>query len=139
MIMFRFTIGSYSDKVLSFWESNAPCFKERFDSLKYAFNEGFQTSVSCEPVLDGSIPIVVYKCLPFITGTIWLGQMNDIKSRVDISNLDDDNACFLYMAQHCQDIDFVQWLYAIYRDNSKVRWKESYKKVLGLPDQQVVE
>ena len=51
-ILFRFTIGSGLDEVLSFWEPNAPAFMSRLESLSFAFEKGFKTSVSMEPLLD---------------------------------------------------------------------------------------
>ena len=40
-ILFRFTIGASDNEILSFWEPNAPRFKERLESLRYAFGKGF--------------------------------------------------------------------------------------------------
>lgn len=54
-ILFRFTIGSSDLTTLKFWEPNAPDFTERLESLKYAFSQGYQTSVSCEPMLDNNV------------------------------------------------------------------------------------
>lgn len=51
-ILFRFTIGSCDNATLKFWEPNATSFEERLESLKYAYANGFQTSVSAEPILD---------------------------------------------------------------------------------------
>ncbi len=51
-ILFRFTIGSYNNNVLKFWEPNAPSLNERMKALKYAYDNGFETSVSCEPMMD---------------------------------------------------------------------------------------
>jgi len=51
-MQFRFTITSLEDSLLKFWEPNAPLFQERMNSLKFAFNKNFRTSVSIEPFLD---------------------------------------------------------------------------------------
>jgi len=51
---FRFTIGAMDDTILSLWESGAPGFKERFDSLKLAYRKGFAVSVNVEPMLDAA-------------------------------------------------------------------------------------
>lgn len=67
-ILFRFTIGSLNNEVLKFWEPNAPAYEERKASLQYAFDVGYQTSVSCEPILDEDISMMVYDLLPFVTG-----------------------------------------------------------------------
>lgn len=60
-ILFRFTIGSADSAALKFWEPGAPDFLERLESLKHAFDLGYKTSVSCEPMLDGNIDQVVVK------------------------------------------------------------------------------
>ena len=77
-MQFRFTITSSNDECLSFWEPNAPEFKERLDSLKYAFQKGFKTSVSIEPFLDYDPMQLVEKIAPFATESIWIGRMNYI-------------------------------------------------------------
>ena len=51
-ILFRFTIGAMNDEILNFWEPGAPSFEDRLDSLAYAFDSGYKTSVSIEPMLD---------------------------------------------------------------------------------------
>ena len=60
-LLFRFTVGSAKDDVLSFWEPGAPTFAERMASLELAWAHGYQTSVSCEPMLDGHIEDVVHR------------------------------------------------------------------------------
>jgi len=79
LIQFRFTITSINHELLKFWEPNAPSYEERFESLKYAYNSGFKTSVSIEPFLEKN-PIPLIKQLsPFVTESIWLGKMNYIR------------------------------------------------------------
>ena len=56
-ILFRFTIGSINSSVLKFWEPDAPDYEERKKCLVYAFEKGFETSVSCEPMLDNEAVI----------------------------------------------------------------------------------
>jgi DNA repair photolyase len=75
-IQFRFTITSKNDRLLSFWEPNAPLFKERFNSLRYAFENEFKTSVSIEPFLDYSPQELFEKISPFVTESVWVGPMN---------------------------------------------------------------
>ena len=45
-VQFRFTVGSLDGDMLAFWESGRPSFAERQDSVKWAYNQGFKTSVS---------------------------------------------------------------------------------------------
>lgn len=77
-IQFRFTITSLSDELLEFWEPGAPSFKERFNSLEYAFIKKYRTSISIEPFLDKNPYLLVDKLIPFVTESIWIGKMNYI-------------------------------------------------------------
>ena len=86
-ILFRFTIGTLNSEVSKFWEPGAPDPAERIESLKHAFNRGFKTSVSCEPMLEGidGILNVFKEVAPFVTDTIWIGKMNKPNLYVDRS------------------------------------------------------
>ena len=78
-ILFRFTIGAMDDKVLSFWEPNAPKYQERKACLEFAFKNGFRTSVSMEPMLDTpSIDGLIKDLEPLVSKDIWLGTMNHL-------------------------------------------------------------
>ena len=137
-IVFRFTIGSPNHDVLKFWEPGAPDYEERKASLRYAYEKGFQTSVSCEPILDEDIAVMVYGLLPYITDTIWLGKMNFMKPRVDTSNWEPNDWDYLSKVQNVIEDEFILDLYDEFKDNPKVKWKESVKKVIGLPDEEGV-
>ena len=76
LIQFRFTITSIDNKLLKFWEPGAPLFEERVDSLKYAFTNGYKTSISIEPFLDEDPFILVEKLKPYVSESIWIGKMN---------------------------------------------------------------
>jgi DNA repair photolyase len=133
-ILFRFTIGSADDAVLSFWEPNAPSFKERLDCLKYAHEGGFRTSVSCEPMLDGDIDAVVSQVESLVSDAIWVGRGNLMRQRVGANCPKDEEA--LNRARQLvtlHDSQFIWDLYHDLEDNPKVKWKESIKKVVGLP------
>jgi DNA repair photolyase len=131
-ILFRFTIGSWDDSVLSFWEPGAPTYAERIASLQYAYAQGFQTSVSVEPMLDsGNIDQLITEVLPFVTETIWIGKMNHLTRLA--KNAD---AQLLSAIQHIevgQTDDFIRAIYHRHKLNSNIRWKASIKKVVGLP------
>ncbi len=81
LIQFRFTITSINNKLLKFWEPGAPNFEERLKSLKYAFNQGFKTSISIEPFLDEDPYELVGLLKPYTTESVWIGKMNYIRSR----------------------------------------------------------
>jgi DNA repair photolyase len=143
-ILFRFTIGSMIDDVLRFWEPEAPLFAERFESLQCAFNNGFETSVSCEPMLDQVIDLLVYKLQPYVTQTIWIGKMNKIKERLKLSSdWSQEQINYYRHVLRCNKKEFIISLdEQLYKDNElykKIRWKESCKKDLGLPAQKDIE
>ena len=75
-ILFRFTITACDDRILSVWEPGAPCYEERKECLKYAFNAGYKTSVSVEPMLDSdNIDVLIKDLSPFVTESYvgWTG------------------------------------------------------------------
>lgn len=75
--LFRFTIGSIDDGILSFWEPNAPTYRERKEALQIAYSKGFRTSVSIEPMLDaGHIEELVTDLSDSVSHSIWIGTMN---------------------------------------------------------------
>lgn len=135
-IFFRFTIGSTSDEVLKFWEPNAPSFKERFKSLKHVFKKGFQTSISCEPMLDNNIEKVIKKIDPFVTDTIWLGKANRLLGKTGRGRLEFNGVLTDKTKQKAEELIFWQndenliALYGQLKKNKKIRWKESIKDVL---------
>jgi len=132
-ILFRFTIGSSNSEILEFWEPGAPDFLERFASLKWAFNNGFKTSVSCEPMLDSNIENVVKQVNQFVTDSIWIGKMNFLLRRLKMNGINDEAT--LQRAEELlekQSNGNILRLYNILKKNKKVKWKESIKKVVGL-------
>ena len=132
-VLFRFTIGSAHDDVLKFWEPGAPSFEERLNCLRYVHSAGFQTSVSSEPMLDSDIHLVVEATAPYITDAIWLGKANKTAARVSLNTNGDkrmkDAARALDVLWHDEAI---KALYERYKDNPKVKYKESIKKVVGI-------
>jgi hypothetical protein len=132
-IVFRFTIGSALNGTLAFWEPGAPTFEERYAALSFAFHAGYQTSVSCEPYLDQTIDDLIPCLSPLITDTIWIGIMNDIMNRVDNARLTEGGIKFLNTVLCFSQRDYVEYLYNRLKNNPQVRWKDSIKKILGLP------
>lgn len=130
-LLFRFTITARNSKILQFWEPGAPGFSERKSCLKYAFDKGFETSVSVEPMLDtADVVPMVQELLPYISHSIWLGKMNKIKERV---NQDSDKMRTEIERIRQGQSDEKMWeLYRALRLYDKVRWKESVKEVLGI-------
>ncbi|HPD96162.1 MAG TPA: radical SAM protein [Tenuifilaceae bacterium] len=132
-ILFRFTIGSKNSDTLKFWEPNAPDFTERKSCLKYAFDKGFSTSVSCEPMLDDNIEELVNELNPYITNSIWLGKMNFLLRRLKMNGIKDKET--IDKANQLIDLqsdDRIKKLYNHLSSNKKVKWKESIKKVVQI-------
>jgi len=132
-ILFRFTIGSLDSLVLKFWEPEAPSFEERFECLKLAFNMGYQTSVSAEPLLDKGVHILIRKLSPYITDTIWIGKAEQLRKRLTMNGYNDpittSNADDLIEWQN--DPIFIRDLYETYKDSPMIRWKTSYLKEMS--------
>lgn len=130
-ILFRFTIGSCDDELLKYWEPGAPSFDERVKSLHHAFNSGFKTSISMEPLLDyHNAKRLVDMFYPWVTDSIWIGKMNKVRQRVSINTAED--------VRRVKEIEYnstdekIWTLYNLLKDNDKVKWKESIKEVVGL-------
>lgn len=136
-ILFRFTIGSVDDDVLKFWEPGAPDFKERYECLKYAFKKGFQTSVSCEPMLDNNIAAVIKKVIKYVTETIWLGKANNLLGKTGQGRLERNGVATPEVLQKANELNDWQddanmiALYNKYKSDPKIKFKESIKRVLS--------
>lgn len=128
-IMFRFSIGAIDDQVLSYWEPGAPPFAERFQALVSAHAWTFATSVSCEPLLDASDAVKLFRKLePYVSDSIWFGKMNRIDQRV----IDGTSPEAIEAIKRGQTDERIREIYEALKDEPKVRWKESYKAVLGI-------
>ena len=130
-ILFRFTIGAMDDEILSFWEPNAPTFLERMDSLRYALDQGFRTSVSTEPMLQSyAIEGMVHKLLPYVNDAMWIGKMNYL-GRLK-KNADEKLMERIAEIEQGQTDDIIRTIYNQFKNNPKIKWKDSIKKVVGL-------
>lgn len=129
-ILFRFTIGSLSESICSFWEPGAPSPAERFHALKYAFEQGFQTSVSIEPMLEGCYEATVtFEMVKrYVTDTVWIGKMNKIRNRVDMTN--PNNQFMVEDIERLQIDKEILLLVERLKDEPKIRWKDSIKTVI---------
>ena len=132
-ILFRFTIGSSRSATLRFWEPNAPDFSERLAALKYAHEQGYQTSVSCEPMLDDNMRDLIERVSPFVTDSIWLGKANGLLTRLGLNG--HSNSETIKRARGLltmQSNENIRKLYAEYKDNPQIKWKDSIKRVIGI-------
>lgn len=132
-ILFRFTIGSINTETLKFWEPNAPSYEERKECLIYAFSNGFQTSISAEPMLDNKAVELVADLEQYVTDAIWVGKANSLLKRVRMNGYDDAET--IKRANELlqfQSDENVKKLYFQLCSNGKIKWKESIKKVVDL-------
>jgi len=137
-VMFRFTIGSAFDKVLSFWEPGAPNFKSRFQSLTCAYLDGYRTSVSCEPFLDvhqAHIQCLFEECRPYLSddpdGGFWVGKLRHWASRVDLSSATpEDLKLYVEPLKAAQGDDFVHALVRTLDGRRFIRWKDSIREII---------
>lgn len=132
-ILFRFTIGSTDNKVLRYWEPDAPRSAERLNSLKWAFQEGYATSISVEPMLDTTMDGLIKAVRPYVTDAIWLGRVNQIKSAL-AQNCPKDMDAKKQADEllSLQNDDWIRILYQRYRKDKLIKWKDSIKKVVGI-------
>ena len=127
-ILFRFTVGTSDNDILQLWEPGAPTFEERFACLAYARARGYQTSVSMEPMLNSVTVIEDAKLMMrLVTDGVWIGKMNKIRDRV--TQIPDDEISRIEAGQTDKEIKRI---YNALRYEPKIRWKESFKEVLGL-------
>jgi len=132
-ILFRFTIGSSDSNTLKFWEPNAPDFAERLESLKHAHQKGYQTSVSCEPMLDDKVGDVINQLSPFVTDKIWLGKANQLLARLaQNGETDPTTIATARRLMQTQSDGSIWGLYRQYKDNPQIAWKGSIKDLVGL-------
>ena len=129
-ILFRFTIGSLDTGTCSFWEPGAPPPWERYLALEHASSQGFQTSVSMEPMLEGCREAVVTfeMVKKYVTETVWIGKMNKMKTRVDMTN--PGNKVMVEDLKYQQRDESILKLVERLKDEPKVRWKDSIKAVM---------
>jgi DNA repair photolyase len=131
-ILFRFTIGSYSNKVLKFWEPGAPSLNERMKSLKYAHKCGYETSVSCEPMMDNKVDKVIDAVKPYVTETIWLGKVNQMWNRLNRNtNMNNELVKKAEQLEQWQSDINILALYDKYKNDSMIMWKDSIQKVVA--------
>ncbi len=130
-ILFRFTVGTLKNEVAKFWEPGAPSPSERLKSLAYAFDHGFNTSVSMEPMLLGTDDalITVKEIAKHVSETIWLGKMKMMRTRVDTSI--PKNVKAIEKIEALQSNDEIKRLVKALKGHRQVKWKDSIKAVMA--------
>lgn len=96
----------------------------------------YQTSVSCEPMLDGHIQAVIKATKPYVADSIWLGLANRLHHAFAINCPGDRDLKTLAMANRLIWImteGFIHSLYRRYRGNTVIKFKDSIKKIIEIP------
>ncbi|NLF68488.1 MAG: hypothetical protein GX575_05460 [Candidatus Anammoximicrobium sp.] len=128
-IEFRFTIGAMDEDTLRYWEPGAPDFRERLDSLKYAYRLGFDTSVNVEPMLDvPNVPKLYRKLVPHVSVFINFGIMEGIRRNVQ-PRTPEEEAEVRRIEQNQAD-DRIHAVYDALKDEPLVRWSPKIRKIL---------
>ncbi len=136
-ITFRFSIGSCNNDVLKFWEPYAPSLEERLDCLKFAYANNYQTSISVEPMLDDKIHELVSIVEPFVTDTIWLGKVNGLIGKTGRGLLEFNGHTSDEIINAAKELEELQNnvniinIYNDFKDNTKIRFKDSITKVIN--------
>jgi len=127
-LQFRFTITSKNNKLLSFWEPNAPTYEERLESLILTYKEGFKTSVSIEPFLDNEPQILLHEVTPYVSESIWIGPMNYIPR----NNIPEEDQPMYDAMRDNINVSHLKEIYEKLKDFPKIRFKDSMKIKLEL-------
>ena len=129
-LTFRFSIGACDDRLLSFWEPGAPSYSERKAALKLAYDRGFQTGISIEPMIDATnIDVLIADVSPYVTDSIWIGKMNHI-GRFG-KNAGRSLRKAIQDIKHGQTDSMIRSIYQRHRNNPLIRWKDSIRKVIA--------
>jgi hypothetical protein len=143
-VLLRFTIGSMDPYTLQFWEPNAPPFSSRLYALMWAFENGWQTSVSMEPMLDEQhVDVMRTACTlaPYVTDAVWLGKANNLTARTTLNFGGADKVPDIVKLKvssliESQSDGAIRTLYESVTTHKtlkkKVKFKESIKKVVGI-------
>lgn len=131
-MLFRMTITGLDEDLARFWEPGAPLPEERLTALRLAFDSGYQTSVSVEPMIDSVDRTVelYHTVLPYLTEDIYFGKMNEVDRRVEMADQSSRDAVRLIREQ--QSDANISRFYQQLRGADKVEWKDSIRKIVGL-------
>jgi len=139
-ILFRFTIGAMDGKILSFLDSKAPKYEERKECLQYAFENGFRTSVSMEPMLDTpQIERLIADLRPYVNEDIWLGTMNHLKKIK--GGADEQLTKEIAIIEAGQTPEKLLAIYNTFKDDPLIEWKtdafKTFADLLAKPTSKV--
>lgn len=129
-MIFRFSIGSLNNKTLTLWEPGAPSVSERMRCLQYAFEQGYKTSISAEPMLTdrNGAECLYYAVEPCVTEDIWFGKMRNVGGFRNSENTDLASSATELVAAYKDDeiMAMVEHMGTL----PKISWKDSVQKVI---------
>lgn len=121
---FRFTITTDDDAVLKTWEGKSTTFAERFECLRFARSNGYETSVSMEPLLSDPTGVIA-AVLPFVTDSVWIGTMSSLET-MNVPEAESDRLRELYSRESLLKI------VERYKTEPKIFWKTSVMCICAL-------
>ena len=81
-VTWRLTIGCLDDELRQVWEPHAPPIDMRLEVLRQLHRDGWETSVSAEPLLEPWGVVALLRALaPHVTETIWVGCGRQLRQR----------------------------------------------------------
>ena len=84
-------------------------------------------------MLDDNIEAVVKLVEPYITADIWIGKMNQVRARLSHNQAPADVVEVREALLKMQCDENIKSLYERLKYHPKVMWKDSVKKVVGIP------
>jgi len=125
-IIFVFQINSVNTSVLKIIDPNTPYAVERLSALKYAFNNGFRTSVEATPVIDNGLIELVYKTQEFVTDYIFVDIVSEkyVNSIIDILPKQLLRGAF----DNYQRYNILKEIQNALSENEKVIWGDNFPK-----------
>ncbi len=129
-VQIRFTITALNPTLSQIWEPGAALPAERIECLKYAFEQGFYTSISMEPMLEERTETLrlISTIEPYVVGDIWLGKMMDIDKRVAITD-DRIRDAVATIKEQQSDIEIQRLVFALIGKRN-IRYKKSIRDVV---------
>ena len=113
-------------------------YEERKDCLKYAFEQGFRTSVSMEPMLDRPhVEQLIDNLRPFVNVDIWLGTMNHLE--IIKKWADEKLMTEIAKIEAGQSPESLTALFNTFKDDSLVKWKTDALEVIKTAQKQAAD
>ena len=102
-------------------------------SMRYAFDMGYKTSVSAEPMLYSyDIESLIDAVSPYCNESIWLGLMNHLENILElhphVSGLKDA----IEFISGSQTYPVLKAIYDKYKENRLIKYKSHFKDVVGI-------